>query len=40
MVMCHNRVSIHGLRALIGDTEVSARRSRGAALGMWGRGTG
>ena len=33
-------VSIHGLRALIGDTEVSARRFRGAALGMWGRGTG
>jgi hypothetical protein len=40
MVMCHNRVSIHGLRALIGDTEVSARKVRGAALGMWGRGTG
>jgi hypothetical protein len=32
------RVSIHGLRTMIGDTEVSARRFRGAALGMWGRG--
>ena len=32
-------VSIHGLRTMIGDTEVSARRFRGAALGMWGRGT-
>jgi hypothetical protein len=34
------RVSVHGLSALIGDTEVSARRFWGAALGMWGRGTG
>jgi urease gamma subunit len=32
-------VSIHGLRALIGDTEVSARKFRGAALGM-GEGPG
>lgn len=34
------RVSIHGLRSLIRDTGVSARKFRGAALGMWGRGVG
>lgn len=35
------RVSIHGLRAFVGDTEVSARKVRGAALGNWnGRGGG
>lgn len=35
-------VSIHSLLALIGDTRVSARKFRGAALGKfertWGRG--